>query len=323
VSPLSEAAPPVADDSQSVNPEARLYFERGVRAFETGRFREAVELFRRADRVEPSPLLSFNVAHAYERMKDDTSALAAYREYLRRLPRAQNRFEVSQRIAELELALQRRGIMQLSVLSEPPGATLLIDGAALGVTPWTGELAPGRHVVLARLRGYGDVEQIVELPVRHALDVLLKLGAPAAPAATAPPARHEPPHPIRREPAAARGATRDTAAEAWAAPSWWTWALLGSSGALLLGAGAFELSRRDLEEDARQEPRQIDYRNELEAMEARQATARVLLGVGAAVALVGGVSLYLDLSARKGERAPQTALACTAGSCQLALRSRW
>ncbi|MEY4544226.1 MAG: hypothetical protein RL685_421 [Pseudomonadota bacterium] len=38
---------------------------------------------------------------------------------------------ISKRVAELELSLQRRGIQQLSVPSEPAGATLLIDPYAL------------------------------------------------------------------------------------------------------------------------------------------------------------------------------------------------
>jgi tetratricopeptide (TPR) repeat protein len=306
----------VADDALSVNPEARLYFERGVRAFELGRFREAVEHFRRADRVEPSALLSFNVAQAYERMHDDTSALAAYREYLRRLPRATNRFEISQRVAELELSLQRRGIQQLSVLSEPAGATLLIDGVALGVTPWTGELVPGRHVVRVRLQGYQELEQRVELPARHATDVLLQLSerAPAASAQKAPAA-------AQREPRLAAAAPEKAESAALPAPAWWTWTLLGGSAALLLGAGGLEWSRRVLEDEARAERRQVDYKNELEAMERRQSAARIVFGVGSAVALLGGVSLYLDLSAN--DEQPRTLVGCAAGSCQLLHRSTW
>ncbi len=37
--------------------------------------------------------------------------------------------------------------------SDPPGATVLIDGAAVGTTPMTAELAPGKHVVDFRRRG--------------------------------------------------------------------------------------------------------------------------------------------------------------------------
>jgi hypothetical protein len=169
--------------------------------------------------------------------------------------------------------------------------------------------------VRVRLAGYPELEREVVLPARHAMDVLLELLEPAAPrVALAPQGAARPGAPA---PALAQG--RESTA--WSAPAWWTWTLLGGSSALLLGAGALELSRRGLEDEARAEPRQIDYRDKLEAMESRQTGARVLLGVGAALALLGGVSLYLDLSA--GEEPSQAVAGCAPGACQLSLRSVW
>jgi tetratricopeptide (TPR) repeat protein len=291
-----------------VSAEAQLQFEQGVAAYEQGRYREAVDLFKEADRLAPSPRLSFNVAKVYERMQDPKSALAAYREYLRRLPEADNRLETSQRIAELELELQKQGVQQLTIVSTPSGATLLIDDVARGVTPWTGELTPGAHRVALRLREYRDATRTVELPARHAIDVEVLLEPPAPqPAPVLPP-----PPPVRQT---------APVAEAAALPSWWTWALFGGSAGLLVGSGAFELSRRSAE-DAAHTDLQIEHKREYDAMESRQTTARVLLGAGLVVGVVAGVSLYLDLS-KGSEPHTEVGFGCDGDACGALARGRF
>jgi tetratricopeptide (TPR) repeat protein len=278
---------------------ARASFEQGMAAYAQGRFRAAVEHFKEADRLAPSPRLSFNIAQAYEQMQDGPNALAAYRDYLRRSPDADNTAETSLRIAELELELQRSGVQQLSVLSTPAGATVIVDDISRGVSPWTAELPPGPHRLLLRLRGYDEYTQSFELPARHAIDLvasLTPLAAPPPPAlASAPP----PPAPAQGSPA----------------PRWWTWAALGGAAALLLGSGAFELSRRSLEKDAgRPDQSQIDSGQSYAAMDRRKTTSRILLGAGVAVGAVGGVSLYFDLVRR--DRARTTlGLGCAGSEC--------
>src|SRR5690349_10201210 len=130
-------------DAAATIPEAQSRYEAGVAAYEQGRYREAVERFKEADQLAPSPLLSFNIAKVYERMADNRSALAWYRDYLRRLPAAENRAAVRERIDVLERALRATGVQQVTVLSTPAGATVSIDNMSRGVTPWTGELIPG------------------------------------------------------------------------------------------------------------------------------------------------------------------------------------
>ncbi len=301
---LLSCAPCLAQDPSStpVNPEAQVQFERGVGAYEEGRYRDAVDRFKEADRLAPSPLLSFNIAKVYERMQDPKSALAAYREYLRRLPDADNRLETSQRISELELTLQKQGIQQVTIVTSPPGATVLIDDVARGVTPWTGELSPGPHRLALRLAEHGDATRTFELPARHAIDIELTL----APAPPPPPALAPAPRPTPLP-------------EASLAPSWWTWTLFGGSAALLAGSGAFELSRRSAESSAVKNPVQIDSQREWDAMERRQLVARVLLGSGLVVGAIGGVSLYFDLRRPAQERA-RVGLACEGDGCRVLAR---
>ena len=287
---------------------AKASFEQGLEAYRDGRYRAAIEHFQEADRLAPSPRLSFNVARAYEQMDDAPHALAAYRDYLRRLPGAENAAETSIRISELELELQKTGVQQLSVIAAPAGATVIIDDVSRGVAPWTGELSPGSHRLQLRLRGYSDFSQSFELPARHAIDVAQALVPLAPPSAASVPAPPAPP------------ALQD-------APGlrWWTWAMFGGSAALLLGSGALELSRRNYEHSADRTKDQIGADQNYDTMTSRMIAARVLLGAGVLTGAAGGVSLYLDLQPRRRADTASARLgfACTAGKCQALAWGAW
>jgi hypothetical protein len=322
--PAPGNAQPVAPGEAGADPQARARFEQGVAAFDEGRFREAVELFKEADRLAPSPLHSFNVAKVYERMGDNRSALASFREYLRRLPGAPNLADVRRRVAELEQALKALGVQQLSVLSAPAGATVLVDDVTRGVTPWTGELPPGRHLLALRLGGYRDKVSEIELPADRAIDVELTLQRSApetAPAAQAGAAAD----PAARRPAAdviAPARALPTAEEPAPVPRWWTWAMFGGSAAALVGAGAFELRRANLEDAARESTVQTESLDKYEAMERHQKAARICLGVGLVAAVASGVSLFFDV--RHASEAPtDLAFGCDSDGCSLAAGGRF
>jgi tetratricopeptide (TPR) repeat protein len=312
---LAHAAP--ADESRT-SPEAQARFEAGVAAYEEGRYREAVERFKEADQLAPSPLLSFNIAKVYERMGDSRSALAWYRDYLRRLPTADNRAAVLERVGVLEQALRKTGVQQLTVLSTPAGATVAIDNVSRGVTPWTGELIPGPHTLALSLPGYREAVSEIELPAERAIDIDTVLVAvePATPAA---PANREP---APESPAPAAPEMPAPQLESSWAPSWWTWAMFGGAAAGFLGAGSFELARRDMESQVAKEEVQIEVERKFDSMERRQTIARVFLGVGVAAAVAGGVSLYFDWHDARAI-SDDVALGCDHEGCTLAVGGRF
>ncbi len=317
--------PSAGAGAPSADPLARARFEQGVAAFDQGRFREAVELFKQADRLAPSPLHSFNVAKVCERMGDNPGALAAYREYLRRLPGAQNTADVRERVADLERSLKATGVQQLSVLSSPAGATVLIDDVTRGISPWTGELTPGRHLLALRLGGYRDKVSEIELPAERAIDVEVKLES-SVPAA-APPARETkaPLAPSARPAVSANLGARNEpplAEQPPRVPRWWTWVMFGGSAAAFAGAGIFEVTRSNLEDEARQAPVQTDAVDTYASMERHQTAARVFAGVGVLAALAGGVSLFFDV--RHANTAPtDLAFGCASEGCSLAARGQF
>lgn len=304
---------------------AQARFQAGIAAYEDGRFREAIARFEEADQLAPSALLSFNIAKVYDRMADQPSALASYRDYLRRLPTAENGDMVRKRIQELERGLRTNGVQQLTVLTTPVGASVLIDNVSRGVTPWTGELIPGPHTLALRLAGYREAVSEIELPAEHAIDIDLPLLAAPASEENEPPAwaalDPEPTASVERaapdEPASTPhldGASR--------APRWWTWATFAGSAAALVGAGSFELMRANLEDQARENQIQIEHLDEFDAMQDRQTVARVFLGVGVAAAIAGGVSLYFDL--RNAPAPPaDVAFDCSQAGCSFAAKGRF
>lgn len=300
-----------------VNPEARKYFEQGAVAYEEARYEDAIDLFLKAYAIDPQPVLVYNAAQGYERLGDVPNALRSYRDYLRLAPKAEDRATVETRVGNLERRLREKGVQQVTVFSSPAGALIEIDGAAKGTTPWTGELAPGRHVAVLRLEGHREAKKEFHLGPERSVDLDIALVAGPGAAAThgaepagAPPARTPAPD-----------ASRDAAAHR-AVPSLPTWVALGVGSAGLAGAVGFELARQGAESDAEKARTQLEHRDRFDAMEGRQTVARVMLGVGAVGLAVGGVLLTLDLT-QKPERGTTAFVTCGASGCGAGARGKF
>ncbi|HEY8945485.1 MAG TPA: PEGA domain-containing protein [Polyangiaceae bacterium] len=244
-------------DEEGAKARARALYEKGVKAYAEGRYHEAADYFLDTNRIYPTPQLAFNVGKAYDKAGNGAGALRYYRDYLRRAPDAPDRSEVSERIRALELALSERGLQQLSVLSVPEGATVLLDGRPVGVTPWTGETWPGRHRVNLVLAGHERTDDIVELDIHRAAEAQIAL------VAQRPVTRQSPKPAPSLEPA-----TRVRPL---------TWVALGAGLAALGTALTIEMATKD--------------------EGGLSQGAAFLSGVGVAGAALGGVMLYVDLNA--------------------------
>jgi len=100
-------------------------------------------------------------------------------------------------------------------------------------------------------------------------------------------------------------------------------ALRGSSvawTAALLGAGAFEISRRHYESEAHHSS-QAEIPDTWDKMLQQRTLSRVFLGTGLALGALGGVSLYLDL--QRGETSPEVGLACGPSQCGAFAQGSW
>ncbi len=317
---IEVAGSPAIDEATAEEATAQARYEQGVQAYREQRFKDAIELFLAADRLEPRPALAFNVARAYEKLREPARALQHYRDYLRRGPDPSNVEEVKTRVRELEANLAERGVQQVTVRSKPPGATLYIDGTVRGTTPWTGELPIGAHQVHAEHEDYQSRRVSVTLDGEESIELALAL--PAARRSGEPPAAA--PKPVGRNvntsgtselPGASElPGTREQSDTESAGLQPWPWVAAGTGGAALAAAGVFELLRRSAESDAESARYQTDYYAHRDRMSSHQTTARVLFGAGAVLALSGGVLALIDGTAADTEPVP-VALGCDSSVC--------
>jgi tetratricopeptide (TPR) repeat protein len=278
---------------------AETRFNEGVAAYRQGRYLEAIAAFQAADAILPSAALSFNAALAYEHLPDTAGALRSYRDYVRRGGTAENADRIHHRIEQLEQQLLSSGVQQLTIDSQPPGASLSVDGRLVGVTPWTGELVPGAHRVKLSLSGHRDVSRPLDVPGEHASDWSFTLP------------------PLVDDSAALARAPRSTAVKSHPLGAW-PWVTLGLAGGSLIAAGAFELSRRSAEEDARNEATQIGYAERLDTVASRKRSARIFAAAGGGLLLTSGILFLVDA---KAGRRKEVALRFDGESYSLGYRS--
>ena len=324
--------PAWADDNAALDPtteagkraEGKVRYEHGAQAYAAGHFKDAIDLFLQADALAPSAALSFNIARAYEKIGDDAATLQWYRDFRRRAPDAKNGPEVDERIHVLEAGLAQKGVQQVTILSRPLGATVIVDDKPRGVTPFTGQFAPGTHEVLLSLKGYADSEQELDLPADRAKELEVPLvpvaddaAPPRIPGAAAP--AHDASAPV------ATGAHGQPSASGGPKFGIWPWVGIGAGAAALGGSLGFELARRSAEKDANADATQVGYKAKLDREQSRQTTARVLAAVGGTLAIAGGTLLIIDLSAgpARSEASSQLGFACAPGACNLDLRGRF
>jgi hypothetical protein len=95
------------------------------------------------------------------------------------------------------------------------------------------------------------------------------------------------------------------------------WTGVAAGGAALGGALVFEILRRGAESAAEKDRTQLGYADKLDTMHGHQTTARVLLGVGAGLAVTGGALLWFG---RTKSTTPTVGLGCGASGCGTSVR---
>ncbi len=98
--------PPAHAQTDEARKKAREHYQRSKRAFELGRYDEAISGYEEAYRLIDEPALLYNLGQAHRLAGHNVEALRAYRNFLIRNPDAPNRSEVEKKIALLERAIE-------------------------------------------------------------------------------------------------------------------------------------------------------------------------------------------------------------------------
>lgn len=305
---FAEAPGATATEEQTTKERAQESFARGIEDFRAGRYKDAIDAFQHAHDLYPSAAISFNIARAYEKLEDSAAALRFYREYLRQEPAAPDAAQVAARVEGLEDRLRFMGVQQVTVISNPAGATLSVDGRPLGITPWTGEIHPGNHKLELQHQGFVTRQEHFNLSPHRSLELELELEA-ERPVAAALPAAVEQPRAAAMPPDVQLEATPSAAGFVDYLP----WLSLGAAGLAFASAGYFELSSAGAEDDARGAPTQAGALEHIREMQGAQTSARVLLGVGSALAVTSGILFWI--TSKEPAAAGELSLGCGLTRC--------
>ncbi len=127
---LVHAAPATAAPATTAPPDADLasakqHFEAGRSAFNSADYPKAIREFKAAETLRPSPVLSYNIGLANEKLGRKRVAVRYFKRYLEGAPAAANRAEVEGRISALEqeIAAQPQNQQPEQPQDLPPVAT--------------------------------------------------------------------------------------------------------------------------------------------------------------------------------------------------------
>jgi iron complex outermembrane receptor protein len=174
-----------ADDAKE---QAKQHFMAGEEKFKAGDYAGAIAEFQAADALVPSPILSFNIGLAYEKLGQNDQAIAKYQDYLARKPDASNRAQVEQRISALQA--------KIAAAKQPdptptPVAPVTPTPQPVTPTPVTPTPDPQSPTLGPGSKGYVDpdpnhVQQPTPTPTPP-VDPAVKPDTPVVPAAPADP----------------------------------------------------------------------------------------------------------------------------------------
>ncbi|HEX4460302.1 MAG TPA: tetratricopeptide repeat protein [Polyangia bacterium] len=124
---IVSSSPARADDIQT----AREHYIKGSKAFDLGRYDQAVKEYEAAYDAKSDPALLYNIAQAHKLAGHSADAIRFYRVYLVRVPDAPNAGEVRAKIAELQRALEQ----QQKAQQMPPDQVKPLDSVSPSTEP--------------------------------------------------------------------------------------------------------------------------------------------------------------------------------------------
>jgi hypothetical protein len=306
------AASPSSNPGQ-VKSAAQAKLVEGVERLKSERYQEALDCFKEAYALIPSPLISYDLGLAYLGLGDDPAALQSFDEFLNLAPQAP---ADKRHRAEAYRDQLRPKVATVDLIADVEGGDLTVDGRGMGSVslPRRLYLAPGSHELILRA-GVGGARQsrTVVCGAGETCSVALRFSSSSVPSvattavSASPPLSLAAPPPVEAggAPVVIQPRSSSVSPDTHAHPSGLRLWGVGTAAAGLgaLGAGmVFGLMAKN-DGDALSQDAQ-SRRNFIPETEAaglhHQRLETVFFSVGA-VAILAGVGLYAI--SRYGERA--------------------
>ncbi len=103
--------------------EMKAHYEKATRAYDLGKYQEAVDEYQKAYEIGGDPPMLYNIGQSYRLNDQPSEAIRFYRRYLQRSPNARNREDVERKISELEKLIDERRKAAAAVTPPPPTNT--------------------------------------------------------------------------------------------------------------------------------------------------------------------------------------------------------
>ena len=163
-----EKAPAEMKDPKAMAKES---YNNGKKYYKKNDYKKALESFMAAYNYAPNPFVYISIAQCYDKLGMCQEARDYYKKYMEEKPDAGNIPDIKEKIAELE---SRKG--KVSIVSDPAGATVTIDGETTDmVTPASVKLQGGDHALAMNLDGYIMETRAFTVPICGDVEISVTL----------------------------------------------------------------------------------------------------------------------------------------------------
>lgn len=189
----SALAQPKKNPIAAAKKEAIVLADQGVEAFRSAQYQEAIESFKRADRLFHVPKFLLYIARSQAKLGKLIEAKATYQGVVdeKLLSYAPEEFFAAQADAQREMVELEKRIPTLKIkvngVSERRAATVTLDGAVLAAADLGKALPrnPGAHALVATATGRPQITRTVNLREGGSESVTLEMGVATVPVPTA------------------------------------------------------------------------------------------------------------------------------------------
>jgi hypothetical protein len=183
-------AKPTKPEDDPKRAEARKKYAEGETKFAAGDFEAAYTAYKAANEAVPASQALFKMAVCLEKLDKPSEALSTYQAFLGSNPPPAMESKVAEAQARVT-ELKKKIPVNVKVTSEPPGASVYVDGVVqMGTTPMELKTPPGHHKIRMTSPGYDAFEKEVELEPGAAdatIEATLQKSIPIAEAPPPPP----------------------------------------------------------------------------------------------------------------------------------------